>query len=192
MKPGRKIVIASIAILVFMVACAPNSRMNVLSFFFDGVPKPDTSETVQPDRLSVSQQSFSEDTLIQPIASLYTYHKPYQEKKCTSCHDKNAVGILISKEPELCYGCHEDFNKKFSTLHGPVDVGFCSSCHKAHLSKNAGLLVEPGNNLCFPCHIASEVERPKAHIDIDDALCISCHDPHGHNKIIRKAIPIGR
>jgi len=186
-------ILAALSIMILLLACSPESRLATLSFFFDGVPTPaDTS--ANPALPGLQQNTSGTDSAIVFIQLAGSIHEPYKEKNCMACHDKNNVGELLKEEPSLCYGCHTDFNTTFSTLHGPVDAGFCSSCHKSHDSKNEKLLLEPGNDLCYPCHVASEVERPKEHLDIGNERCIHCHDPHGVDKesVIRKAIPVGR
>lgn len=186
-------ILGAFSMIILLLACSPKTRLTTLAFFFDGVPTPvDTSaNTALPEPQQSTVGSDSVIVLNQPAGSV---HQPYKEKNCMACHDKNNVGELLKEEPTLCYGCHTDFNATFSTLHGPVDAGFCSSCHTPHDSKNEKLLLEPGNDLCFPCHVASEVERPKEHLDIGNERCIHCHDPHGVDKesVTRKAIPVGR
>ncbi len=177
MKKQTKI---TLLLLILLVACTPGKKLALLSFFFDGVPKEDTNtEQLAADSLFREEPLSDSILALAPAAPPLYYHKPYLEKNCTACHDKNAVGNLLKPEPELCYGCHENFSTKFKTLHGPVDAGFCSACHLPHMSQNKGLLSAPGNEHCFPCHITYEVKQPPDHVEIGDKRCIKCHDPHG-------------
>jgi len=191
----RKEIYLAVLIFLPLVACAPASKYRLLSFFFDGVPEPHSDTAVVagvdlPMILDISQHDSAQ--VINQTA--YFVHEPYRKKECGSCHDQNDVGSLVKLEPALCYMCHDDFNTKFTSLHGPVDGGYCSTCHLPHMSKNEHLLVGPDNDLCFPCHVKEEVERPKAHVDIGDDLCIKCHDPHGTNNPhrLKNMIPLER
>ncbi len=166
--------------LGLLTACSPKSRVEVLSFFFDGVPR-EASGTAESAADSTAGTPALPDSLLSlaPAAPPYYYHKPYLEKRCTSCHDSTSVGDLLRPEPDLCYTCHEDFRPKFKALHGPVDAGYCIVCHQPHMSKNPGLLSAGKNEHCFPCHITYEVRQPEDHVEIGDKLCVKCHDPHG-------------
>ena len=175
-------------------ACAPASRQQVLTFFFDGVPAPEKDSTGEYDTSTIAHQVTENDSVMKTTISEYYVHEPYRKKQCGACHDANNVGKLIKEESALCYICHQDFNTLFSSLHGPVDAGFCSTCHLPHLSKNKGLLLQPGNELCLPCHVKEEVKRPRAHVDIQEKLCVECHDPHGMSAPhrLKKPIPLER
>lgn len=181
------------SLLLLLAACSPETKMSVLQFFFDGVEDPGNDSLDVAEKSQVSDTVFT-DSVIAFYENFRSYHEPYKKKECSLCHDQNAVGDIIIGEPELCYSCHPDFNKEFQSLHGPVDAGFCSSCHHPHMSKYESLLLAPDNELCFPCHIKEEVERPKAHKDIGAQICIECHDPHGKNDphFKRKPIPLER
>jgi len=171
--------------VLILATCSPQKRMELLSFFFDGVPRTE-KDTIQQQADSIQYLANGTDSLLNlaPAVPSMFYHKPYLEKKCMDCHDKNAVADLLKPEPDLCYTCHDDYSKKFKTLHGPVDAGFCTVCHLPHMSSNKGLLSAPGNEHCFPCHITYEVKQPPDHVEIGTKLCVTCHDPHGIKDII--------
>jgi predicted CXXCH cytochrome family protein len=156
--------------------------VNVLSFFFDGVPQEEKNiENPSSDSLlSVLQDSSSTLIAISENPEMH-YHQPFQQKNCHACHDQGSVGDLLTDIPDLCYSCHEDYSKKFKYLHGPIEMGFCNSCHKPHMSEAEKLLISPNNQLCFHCHVIYQVKQPESHIEIGDAKCIECHDPHGQN-----------
>lgn len=193
MKSGRKIT-KILLLIAFLSACSPEARLNTLVFFFDGVPAPATDTMVPPSDTPAFSFLSENDSSPAMQQTMYSYHEPYQEKHCTACHDANAVGSLVQNEPELCYACHQDFNTRYEALHGPVDAGFCSSCHDPHMSRGRSLLISQGNELCSICHQSEEVSQPLEHADIGKELCITCHDPHA-KKIFRqkpKPIPLER
>lgn len=187
MKMNR-IIPPVLLLLSVLTACSPLARHHALSFFFDGVPLADTTET--PVEMQQHESMTAPDSSIVIQRNSYAYHQPYQRKQCVACHNENAVGSLVRQEPELCYSCHENFNTQFASLHGPVDAGFCSSCHDPHMSREKYLLKTAGNALCTICHLAEEVRQPPEHADIGKALCISCHDPHTSKVFRKKPIPI--
>ena len=189
----KKIWMIKLAFIMLM-ACNPQSRLQTLNFFFDGVPDPvnDSLQSLSPagqkgDLVENESSTVSE-------YERYAYHAPYQDKNCTACHDRNDIGTLVQGEPDLCYGCHLDFNQQYDFLHGPVDAGFCSTCHEPHMSREQYLLTAPGNELCTSCNLEEEVQQPLEHKDIGEDLCISCHDPHGKDEQKRtlKRIPLER
>lgn len=174
--------IAFLFLCTLIVACSPNRKFTVLSFFFDGVPEPTaTSEIISGDSLS-SQSLYSDSAVIAMVPSIYN-HYPYQEKECMFCHDENAVGEMTYPEPDLCYACHEDYTYKYENLHGPVDAGYCTQCHDPHSSKNEKLTRLPGNELCFYCHVSFEEKTPDFHIELGDEKCTECHNPHGEGEL---------
>jgi predicted CXXCH cytochrome family protein len=193
MKYDRKIV-GVLLLAVNLTACSPRARLNTLNFFFDGVPANVTDTMVPP----AGTQGFAlrpvNDSSLAMRQNTYSYHQPYQEKNCTACHDISDVGSLVKDEPALCYACHQDFSVNSESLHGPVDAGFCSSCHDPHMSRDKTLLISPGNALCNTCHLNEQVKQPPEHEDIGKALCITCHDPHVKKTVrkIAKPIPLER
>lgn len=183
MKPTRSN-IALLLLFMLLAACSPNKQFSVLSFFFDGVPSMEDSVNTNPvDTLLLADLDLDSLNYVMTSDPSMYYHKPYQEKKCMECHDKNAVGELLYDEPQLCYSCHENFNTKYEKLHGPVDLGFCTVCHEPHMSENKKLQKNSGNALCFPCHVSYEIEQPDTHVEIGDDLCGKCHNPHGEKPI---------
>lgn len=193
MKVGLKIA-KVLLFIALLTACSPEAKLNTLAFFFDGVPVPVTDTMVPPAGTPELPFLAENDSSLAMQQTMYSYHEPYQEKHCTACHDENAVGSLVQNEPELCYACHKDFSADNEALHGPVDAGFCSSCHDPHMSQGKSLLILPGNELCSNCHLSEEVRQPLEHADIGRELCITCHDPHV-NKVFRKKpkpIPLER
>jgi predicted CXXCH cytochrome family protein len=179
----NKIVIITIIITALsMTSCSIEKSYRVLSFFFDGVPNP-VSDTVTASEdvllsAEVNNQLIS-DTLSTDLIPVFTYHYPYEEKECSSCHDELSPGNMTLPEPDLCYMCHEDFSGKYTFIHGPVAGGYCTSCHNAHQSKNSYLLLRTGGNLCTWCHDTTEAPSNEMHDGMEDYDCTMCHNPHG-------------
>lgn len=138
------------------------------------------------------------------------------EMGCTACHtaidatdlphkkSNNIPKGLSSREPELCYGCHDKsmFTKK--TVHAALGAG-CTGCHSPHASDVAALLGKEPLDLCLGCHgdvkkrphaIAGfsssghPLGEPKAGKVPDDPArpgkkfyCGSCHTPHSSDYV---------
>lgn len=109
---------------------------------------------------------------------------------------------LSSKQPGLCFDCHDkgEFGKK--KVHDPVAEGSCTTCHNPHASEFVALLTKEPIRVCLECH--SEVrKKPHAVTGFGSAghpigllrrgqkdfaddparkgrkfYCGSCHNPH--------------
>jgi predicted CXXCH cytochrome family protein len=163
----------TVCISFFAVQCTPVKKYQVLSFFFDGVPDPNKkTEVLTPVH----------DTVIVAATKPEFYtHKPYEEEKCKSCHAEGYSNALLKPLPELCYTCHEDFNNKYPSVHGPVASGNCLTCHNQHMAKNEKLLIRAGRDLCLFCHNSKQILTSEIHKRIEDKNCTECHNPHGGN-----------
>jgi len=166
--------------VILIEACSSSTNYKVLSTFFDGVPKPENnnanadSTLIDSTNLKTVVKNFPDNE------TQYSYHPSYQQKVCGDCHNKSNGSKLIEQPPVLCYSCHEDFSKKFETLHVPVEAGECLSCHNPHLSKFPKLLLATGHELCFTCHDSAEILKSESHKDINNTECTDCHNPHGN------------
>jgi predicted CXXCH cytochrome family protein len=172
----KKIFIITLVVSGFLIiACTPQKKYRVLSFFFDGVPEP-ISEHLTISLDSVSNNDDVNVALGDKKTELYL-HEPY--KDCENCHTPSSMGSLNKKQPALCYNCHDNMSESYDKLHGPVQGGYCTSCHNPHKSKIQNLLVEEGQKLCFKCHEISAISQSNMHADIGETDCINCHNPHG-------------
>lgn len=169
-----------IIIFIYFVGCTATERCKTLSVFFDGVSSDSCKEFVVHNIDSINTDTTSSLLKDKSIASKKTvYHPPYQEKQCVSCHNKNMMGTLNQDMPDLCFQCHEDFNKKYKVLHGPVGGGQCTMCHNPHMTTNKKLLKRTGQSLCLYCHTSEQVMKAEVHKDINEINCTECHNPHG-------------
>lgn len=167
--------------IVLLSGCSPKSSYMVLSFFFDGVPDYTKKEAHHnPDSTKILK-SPSQLVASLPVkqAPEIIYHKPFAERNCNACHDKGVNNRSLREQPDMCYGCHKNFNEKFTYVHGPVAGGYCSSCHYPHQGTIAKLLKRHGQQLCLHCHSISQVLLNTAHANIGNSDCTVCHDPHG-------------
>jgi predicted CXXCH cytochrome family protein len=168
--------IASFSILC---CCSQQTRYRVVSTLFDGVPEPAQSVPVQSDSAVVAQPAVIAQTSVAEPGR-QSIHPPYQEKNCAACHDRDQGFQLAEKSPDLCYECHDNFTKKYNTVHAPVEEGLCLDCHNQHFSANAHLLVQQGSALCVTCHDQTDIVNIDAQHRMT-ADCLDCHDPHGSN-----------
>lgn len=157
-----------ITILIAASSCSENKRYAVLSFFFDGVPRPgDRSDIMRKGRKKAPK-----------AGKKFYQHGPYAAKLCTGCHESGSNVLIMPKE-ELCIHCHvlpADVNK----LHGPLAAGGCTVCHDPHGTANPAFLLSDAEQFCLFCHSREDVMKSAVHRDVD-ATCISCHDAHGGN-----------
>jgi len=176
--------ITGLAILSILLQCSPKFNYEVKSFLFDGVPKPYNVEvTILKDSLINDIKTNNElpTKSIPNVVSVneFNLHPPYQDRKCSTCHNSDSMGKTRLPIPQLCNECHEDYTKKHDIIHGPVSSGSCTKCHEPHKSKLKKLLVKDGQDLCFNCHNATRLIEETIHTKIGSTSCITCHNPHG-------------
>lgn len=179
---NRLQVLLSFLFFLLINGCSSSSSDNVVKFFFDGVPNPDSSSE-NSEQLTVPDSTLNNQDNSSPrtITPIVLFHVPYQEKSCNSCHDSGISHKTMMKLPELCYQCHDDFSKDYKSLHYPVEEGDCTTCHNPHQSKNSSLLIKPTGELCEDCHDLNQLLTGDVHEGIDKDECMDCHNPHGSN-----------
>jgi predicted CXXCH cytochrome family protein len=105
-------------------------------------------------------------------------HMPVEDKK----HPEQTDSMkLIRDVPELCYDCHDRSQFKGKSVHPPVVMNTCTSCHNPHLSNFKRLLVKDMPGLCFECHNGSNFKDKSVHQPVGKGMCTSCHAPHASN-----------
>lgn len=170
-----------IALLLFWT-CSSKFSYDARSFLFDGVPNSyEVEVSVVEDSLHAIDSTSVNEILVMPLVrNEFILHTPYGKRECTTCHDRNSMGGAKLSLPDLCNQCHEDYNKTYKILHGPVASGACTQCHNPHQSKLKNLLVRQEPELCLNCHTTTMVLTDKSHAGIDDvSSCSNCHNPHG-------------
>lgn len=165
-----------------LLACSPATRLTVLSFFFDGVPggkpmpagaaaaRPSASSPFHPERAVATPRPTPP-----PIVST---HKPVVERKCGLCHETGAGYTPIALDERLCDRCHKAKRDKEGWNHGPINLGTCIPCHRAHESPYPHLLDQPLPELCLTCHPDTLTRQAPHHKVADIRSCTACHDPH--------------
>ena len=179
------LIIVSVGFLSIPSGCDEETTYKVLSFFFDGVPKPGAENPVDElvqtlvDTLSDStEQNIAAANQRPPEQELFI-HKPYRERRCDDCHQSGFGQKLVAARVDLlCQTCHEDFAVKKKYTHGPVAVGQCLTCHNPHLSKNKYLLLRVGEKTCTYCHEEIDMVSVAEHQEPKPLDCVSCHSPH--------------
>lgn len=121
-------------------------------------------------------------------------HNAISSGGCQVCHS----GIISKEIPhksetkfpkglgaetvELCYTCHDKTRFYGSTVHAPVGIGLCTSCHNPHHSEIANLLIVEKQTLCFNCHEKEKLTGQKnIHAPVNAGECLQCHAHHASN-----------
>ncbi len=153
-----------------VLSCStPEQKYKVLSFFFDGVPRPAGLEQ------EAGAPAAGPGQPIQKAVPQIFEHGPYAAKYCEGCHVRGSNRLIMPKE-QLCNVCHTLGTEK-RYVHGPVNSGDCMICHDPHVSAYRYLLISDETDFCFYCHEKNDVYAREVHND-HKALCTQCHDPH--------------
>src|SRR5438132_1640960 len=111
MNSGKHIMVLAAVFggLWLAAGCASDTRHQVLTFFFDGVPGPgNTNVTVT----AVSDEAAPvpvEKPPPLPPPDLSSVHPPFRDQKCSQCHLPDTGMGLRQPAPKLCWTCHKDF-----------------------------------------------------------------------------------
>lgn len=76
-----------------------------------------------------------------PDGQAASTHSPFEMGECKTCHARNDradPGPVEVRPPQLCLGCHDDFE---GVKKGHPSRGNCTSCHSPHDSKKSKLLL---------------------------------------------------
>jgi predicted CXXCH cytochrome family protein len=181
-----------IVVVALMSACSVlpiNTQGSVasrkwLNFFFDGVP-PETTATNKPAGLLSTNLTHAVAVAIPatPKAPVNTFHKPFQDGKCSACHGTGNTMSPVPRLPlrQLCFTCHTNFTTGMKAVHQPVGDGDCLACHDPHQSPYKKLVTKKGNDLCLNCHDDPLQEGKFHHQAVESGDCLDCHAPHATN-----------
>ncbi len=126
-------------------------------------------------------------------------HGPASVWACIMCHNLTHGTDQSKPDQSYCVPCHGDSIDAWKTekhQHGPVAMGFCTTCHDPHSSNHPFFLRKETTDLCSTCHedTASRphvvsmfftakghpVYRPENPFQPGKSFnCASCHRPHG-------------
>jgi DmsE family decaheme c-type cytochrome len=120
--------------------------------------------------------NFSRSVHVQNNVSCVDCHSPH--------HPKERQYLMVEKQPQLCYGCHQELRQQFNrTFHHRVNEGlvFCTDCHNPHGSNLTRQLRASSNQdlVCFKCHADKQGPFVYEHEAVKIEGCVSCHVPHG-------------
>lgn len=147
-------------------SCSPETRYEVLTFFFTGVPPPGEDEKpVEAAQASAGglaaarerQAKFKEARMVHLRRPLAWIHGPFAANECSKCH---ALGA----------------SKKFTAAFGDSGVGA--------IGGGVGpRLVMPIEELCISCHSEKGTETAdkrglRLHAPVASGFCVGCHSPH--------------
>jgi len=158
-----------VAFPLLTLGCSSATRFKILSFFFDGVPPPDSEvvgDAAGRDKTGYRKPSSgirsAEEALA--LARPKTFiHQPYDRYRCAACHDMERMSLVMTPEEGLCARCHPGVATRQSYVHGPVAAGACLECHHPHESKIRGILLDEPTTLCLRCHEAEDLSVGKHH-----------------------------
>lgn len=171
---GRQWAAAILAALVLALAWAgcgvTPSNYKTLSFFFDGVPNPNSTAAGAP----AGADGPSARVMV-------SSHVPYIQESCGECH--TAKLRMPRNDSRFCLKCHEGVDQTYERMHGPVAARACLWCHHPHESALPHLLRDADRTICSQCHTPEMLDstRVPEHADASRA-CLECHVGHGSPK----------
>lgn len=177
------------------VGCStPEERYQVLSFFFDGVPVPESMReqlaNTEQAKGGTTGQTQVTDEAAQEVT--WVYHAPYADGvSCQACHDlQQGMEMRSGNEAELCRDCHSSHftYEAGDWMHGPAALGECRMCHEPHKSEHPDLLTSAQPEICLNCHDGEALLDRPHHVTAKAGQdrCGKCHDPHlaGNRKLL--------
>ncbi len=109
------------------------------------------------------------------------FHGKALRTECTSCHEPPNGADTNDNSGQLCYSCHADIKRRFST-HGVDEDDICTNCHRieSDLSRQTQG-VYSDMNPCYLCHTdkIGEFAQDFIHGPVAGGTCTVCHNPHG-------------
>jgi predicted CXXCH cytochrome family protein len=162
------------------LGCSPDTRYRVLSFFFDGVPRPGDEKAGSSGAEGKPGQEGAPPASpagpLRPVSD----HAPWRNRECFACHESESSLVAFSTGPGLCSKCHAEYVRPnlMDWVHGPVALGQCKLCHLPHKSDYPWLLTAPELDLCRRCHNDPDLMDWPFHKAGAGKSCTACHDPH--------------
>ena len=126
---------------------------------------------------------------------------------CTNCHSIHQTDsprfLLAKRQPELCYGCHQNVRADFSMpFKHRVNEGFmgCTDCHNPHgtAAPTWRMAARPhmvdqalwNEESCLKCHSEKRGPFTFEHPPVRVEGCEMCHVPHGstNSRLLRRPV----
>jgi DmsE family decaheme c-type cytochrome len=103
---------------------------------------------------------------------------------CHRVHTSKAQPLLADKEPDLCYGCHQEKRSEFAKpFRHRVNEGLvqCIDCHNPHgtATVRQSHTLPSGDAVCYKCHADKQGPFVYEHVPVKTEGCTACHTPHG-------------
>lgn len=106
----------------------------------------------------------------------------FTDESCLTCHNPHThFGKPYLPSIDSCLICHFEHKAKPGySVHQPVRLGQCASCHTPHKLFERSQLVVELKYLCNSCHSDEmlQYENPVGHMPYERRQCLSCHEPH--------------
>lgn len=191
-----------VLLCTMLCACEKQTRYEVLTFFFTGVPPLEEEEESEEEKIE-------ENAAVQPVVEKtvdptkrYFSHPIWAAGICDPCHQSSATfnipGIAPGRKPvfksgggmpgaltmapeKICIQCHRDKTPKRAIseniwLHNTVAKGDCLACHDPHQGQFEKTLRHSPSSICLPCHKEGKYLTTPAHRTGQD--CLQCHNAH--------------
>jgi predicted CXXCH cytochrome family protein len=123
-------------------------------------------------------------------------HGPVAVGRCSMCHRPHKSpypGLLVTPQPELCFGCHQSAEVLSRPYHAQAAKVPCSTCHDPHSAGNRLLLADSrtyrrrglisqkylasphaawNKQQCNNCHLAEHSNQLRPDVN---SVCLACH-----------------
>ncbi len=198
------LVLLMAACALIIAGCEKQTKYEILTFFFTGVPPIDGERREVDGEVNVDRKPKQK----RPAPQVFI-HGPKAAGECFYCHDTDSTlsfqrvkkgggmprlgditpGRLTMPFKDLCIQCHTSKSSELRFtedlwVHGPLSDGQCTACHDYHQTKYQYMLLsESSIELCSRCHAKGYIMQTEEHKSEEE--CISCHNPHvGANRLL--------
>ena len=189
---GFRLLLGSGGIVVLMLsflACAPQTRYEVLSFFFDGVPDPNVRELPPEEGGGVPPRaatSFQDRTALAARKSTITLiSTPPREFRSYSAGESAFARRRVGEddtdvfhhqmERKQCLICHNSAFGLEPTVR--IEAEFCDQCHEEKRKREGPSHGDYRMSHCFPCHQGGHSSPyPEFRQGPAAEQCLVCHD----------------
>ena len=187
--------IVTFVLLFVLVGCDRQTRYQLISTVFTGVPSYEEFYADTPSAKDIEKGN--------ELEKVFSQHPLWGAGKCGACHssevEKNVSvesypndkleETLVLPPNKLCVKCHADKTPRRAIrdklwLHNPVAKGDCLACHAHHQSNYTFLLKRSYKQICTDCHSNPDLLPDDCTISSNElpgaklSSCLSCHNSH--------------